>query len=89
MQRFEYVAWVRDHSLPVEDEDYEWCDVLRITASSAAEAQECGDALAKDSYPPGTSQEFVRSSVELTDARPHPSAPEVDASRPPAPREVL
>lgn len=43
---FEYVAWFRDESLPVDDEDYEWPGVIYVWAHSAEAARAWGDHLA-------------------------------------------
>jgi len=45
-QAYAYVVWIRDPTLPTDDEDYEWPAGFIVRASSAEEAQAWGDRLA-------------------------------------------
>lgn len=63
MLAFDYDAWLEDHQLPADDEDYEWCCHVIVHAQSAEAAQAWGDVLVKGLA--AESQDvFLRSSVE-------------------------
>ena len=60
---FEYVAWLEDHQLPADDEDFEWCAVILVLAESEAAAQEWGDVLVLRQCA-ASKDTFLRSTVE-------------------------
>lgn len=64
MKRFQYVAWLRDHNMSPDDQDYEWCACIFIEANSLNEAMEWGDDLAKSYCKKMAGLEFLRSYID-------------------------
>lgn len=60
---FEYVAWLEDQQLPPDDEDFEWCAVIVVSAESAEAAQTWGDTLVAK-FCRSSQDVFLRSSAE-------------------------
>lgn len=60
---FEYVAWLGNHELPAEDEDYEWCAVFIVLADSVEAASAWGDSLTH-AWCSESFDVFLRSSAE-------------------------
>jgi hypothetical protein len=63
VQPFDYDAWLEDHELPPDDEDFEWCCHIIVLAESKQAAHAWGDMLVKQ-LSAGSPDEFLRSSVE-------------------------
>jgi hypothetical protein len=62
-EAFEFVAWLGNTELPVDDEDHEWCAVFVVLADSAELAARWGDTITRG-FCSESSDLFLRSSVE-------------------------
>jgi hypothetical protein len=62
-QPFEYVAWIEAPSLPIDDQDREWCAVFIVLADSSTKAVTWGDVLTR-AYCVAVNEVFLHSSVE-------------------------
>ncbi len=58
-----YVAWIRNHQLPKDDQDGECPAIIIIEASNETEAKEWGDLLYKEALSEDTAHSFLWSEV--------------------------
>ena len=61
---YHYVAWFRDHEVPSDDQDSEWCACLIITATDGGAALAWGDQLAVEYSYRQSGCEFLRSYLD-------------------------
>lgn len=64
--RFAYTVWLRNESLPADDQDYEWPACFVIDASTADAARRWGDRLA-ERYAATSGERLIGSAVEAVD----------------------
>ncbi len=62
-----YVAWIRNHGIPEEDQDYEIPCVIIINAESDLDAKKWGDELYKEALSNDNTNSFLWSEVSSKD----------------------
>jgi len=67
---YEYVVWLRDESLPQDDQDYEWPAAFIVVAESSEAAIRWGDRITA-SYAERTRQPIISSHVTLASKLDH------------------
>lgn len=65
MPAYNYVVWFRNHTVELDDQDYEWPACFSIVAADGHEAQAWGDKLAVNYSARNERCEFLRSYLDL------------------------
>ena len=92
LQPWVYVAWFRDLSAQIDDQDREWVACLRIHAPSTSAAQQWGDHLAQAKCARSPALEFLRSEIQPAadpqEAAEHDGLPEVHFGEEPSDEKI-